>query len=802
MKSPGAPFNRTTASVFAALVCAAVAACGGDGGSDAGLSQSPISVNTPADLGTIQPGATAQVAAIVNNDSANRGVRWTLSCPAAPCGIVSPTATANGSPTTYTAPPAPRASNLVVTLTATSLSNTAVAASSIVTVSGVTVVIDPPGPVDVLAATTTRFTAMVNSDPTNKGVTWLVRCSATDCGSVSPSTSATGVTVTYTSPAIPPPAALTVTIVASSVSTPSVLGSASVNVAANTVAVAPVTALIPLGTTQQFTAVLGSDPSASVVWTLTQNGIPCPNVCGTLSPSLTANGTSSTYTAPRALPANASVTLTATSVIEPTKWATSTVVLTAGNVKLIPTVLSFLKIKMKNLDCCVPPPQTARLTNTGNSALKVGGITIVGATPTAFSQTNTCGNSVPAGGSCDITVHFFAKGNYYSAEVSIGDSSSDSPQLIHLIGTVHYEMTAGMRTALARQTTAALPPPSGSNRVGTRVMHLVDSKRTDPFLANGARRELMMRLWYPAPTSIACVAADYTSPQVWNYFAELVGVSLPQVSTNSCLNAPITAGRHPVVVVSHGFTGTFTDYSFLAEDLASRGYVVASMSHTYEATAVEFPDGRLEKSLFGSHLTNYTRSDAGALAMAVSVRLADLRFVVDELERLNGRQDSGFVARLDMSRIGLVGHSLGGLATLRALETEPRFKAGVLLDSIMPPRFDKPLMQPVMTLVVGRERWNEDDCQLWGALRGPRLAENFPGAEHIALSDAVWLLKGNISTGSANPGIAIAAIREHVAAFLETHLAGQTRAATPNTPAPSDLKFRVATQAQSLCSSQ
>jgi predicted dienelactone hydrolase len=53
-------------------------------------------------------------------------------------------------------------------------------------------------------------------------------------------------------------------------------------------------------------------------------------------------------------------------------------------------------------------------------------------------------------------------------------------------------------------------------------------------------------------------------------------------------------------VFSHGLTGTFTDYTFLFEDLASRGYVVASVDHTYDASAVDLGDGRIARSRFGS----------------------------------------------------------------------------------------------------------------------------------------------------------------------------------------------------------
>src|ERR1700676_1479799 len=158
-------------------------------------------------------------------------------------------------------------------------------------------------------------------------------------------------------------------------------------------------------------------------------------------------------------------------------------------------------------------------------------------------------------------------------------------------------------------------------------MRLVDSTLNDPFLANGSKRELLVRFLYPANLTGACELAEYTSPTVWGYFSELVGMQLPEVTTNSCLAAPIANGPHPVVVFTHGYTGTFTDYTFIFEDLASRGYVVASVDHTYEATAVQFPDGRFARSGFGSHLGKSLLEDELSMSFALSVRLEDLRFV-------------------------------------------------------------------------------------------------------------------------------------------------------------------------------
>jgi len=333
-------------------------------------------------------------------------------------------------------------------------------------------------------------------------------------------------------------------------------------------------------------------------------------------------------------------------------------------------------------------------------------------------------------------------------------------------------------------------------------MQLVDPGRADPYLSNGAHRELMVRFWYPTSLGTLCNAADYTSPRVWSYFSQLLGVALPQVSTNSCLDAPVADGPHPVVVFSPGFTGTFTDYTFLLEDLASRGYVVAAVDHTYDATAVEFPDGRLEKSVFGSHLSSYTRSDAQALSFATSVRLADMKFVLDQLQRLATERGSPLAGKLDLSRIALAGHSLGGLTTVLGLQNDSRFKTGVVLDGLMPDYVSAPIKTPLLMLAAGRERWNEDDCRLWTALRGSRMAVNLRGAEHITPSDAVWLLRGIVQTGTASPEQAVAAMRDYVAAFLDANLASGS-AVPAMSQAPREYPdAAVVTRDQLLCNQQ
>jgi dienelactone hydrolase len=473
---------------------------------------------------------------------------------------------------------------------------------------------------------------------------------------------------------------------------------------------------------------------------------------------------------------------------------------TGTAVEFNPTSLAFHCHNVPT-NTCPPPPQTTTLTNTGSTTLSISSITITGST--TFSQTNTCSSSVVAKGSCTITVTFKSSSRgTFSGAVSVSDNGGGSPQKMSLSGT-ESKTGAGalaVRSAMAAHSTAAVPSLTGPSHVGTRVMDLVDSTRDNPFQADGTKRELLVRFWYPASVTQGCESAEYTAPAVWSYFSQLAGFPLPEVKTNSCLDAPITEGPHPVVVFTHGYTGTFTDYTFLLEDLASRGYVVASVDHTSEATAVEFPDGRFVKSVFGSHLDESTwLRDEQDLSFAVSVRSKDLKFVVDELARLNGEASGPFAGKLDLTRVAVAGHSLGGLAALLGLKQDARFKAAVLLDASVPDGSASLTDTPVLILAMGRERWSDEECRLWSDLRGPRFAVNLKGAEHLTPSDAVWLAKGAIKAGPMGTEKNLAAVRDYITAFLDTNLRGKPSAALLTGPSVQYPDAAVTTQKQLLC---
>ncbi|HKU20984.1 MAG TPA: alpha/beta fold hydrolase [Terriglobales bacterium] len=360
---------------------------------------------------------------------------------------------------------------------------------------------------------------------------------------------------------------------------------------------------------------------------------------------------------------------------------------------------------------------------------------------------------------------------------------------------------AVMLPASSAANTIVVPAPTGVYKVGTTVVRMV-GETDSQHLANAGPRELLVRVWYPTYIRQGCRPAPYADPYVWAYISQIAGLELPQVRTNSCQNAPVMNRAFPVIVLTHGYTGMFTDYTFLSEDLASRGYLVVSIGHTYESTAVQFPGGRLVTSVFGSQFSRAgVRDDLRSVRLARSMRLADLKFVLDELTRLNtiGR----LAGSLDLTRIAVIGHSLGGEVAMSMLERDARLKAAVALDADFSAASAMGTSSPVLLLTAGRQQWRTRECELWRNLSGPRLFVNLRGAEHLALSDALWLKKAvpqlNARSGAMPMETTISAIREYVAAFLDANLRHEPRRSLLNGASPRFTGAAVTGQNQALC---
>ena len=182
-------------------------------------------------------GATA-LTATLQNDSSQQGVTWTIA-PASGAGTLT---AATRTSVTYTAPASAPVSDMSATITATSVAQPASSGAATITVPALSVAVDPSS-ATVEAGATQTFTATVQSDPANKGVTWSISPTS-GAGTLS---NASRTSVTYTAPASAPASDLNVTITATSVTNATRSAAAMVTVPALSVFVDPSSATIDAG---------------------------------------------------------------------------------------------------------------------------------------------------------------------------------------------------------------------------------------------------------------------------------------------------------------------------------------------------------------------------------------------------------------------------------------------------------------------------------------------------------------------------------------------------------------------------
>ena len=176
----------------------------------------------------------------------------------------------------------------------------------------------------------TRVTATVANDPANGGVTWSC-APAGSCGLFVPGQTASGAAATYVAPATVPasPVVITATSVtntAKSASTPAITINPASGIEVSLSKVAQWS--LATGATATISATVANDSTnGGVTWSCTP-----ATTCGSFSPSQTASGAMTTYTAPSAA---GTVVITATSVSDDAQSASTTVTVTGGGVGLL-----------------------------------------------------------------------------------------------------------------------------------------------------------------------------------------------------------------------------------------------------------------------------------------------------------------------------------------------------------------------------------------------------------------------------------------------------------------------------------
>ena len=301
----------------------------------------------------------------------------------------------------------------------------------------------------------------------------------------------------------------------------------------------------------------------------------------------------------------------------------------------------------------------------------------------------------------------------------------------------------------AAQTTPLfeLPAPTGQLPIGTTRWVVTDQSRDEVF-APGKKHDIEIIAWYPRANT-ARVPGTISAPYIRDSMEEVLSFArlaklgdafarLEWVQTHATVDAEpaSTPSRFPVIVFQHGYTGLPSSHTALMEDLASHGWAVLHVIHPYEATgailadgnAVTFTDeknalrapitevfnewgpegGTMEKITAASGDGEKEKLMRGYLAALKNTDLVvkrwtlDVKYVLDHLPE--GGAPGRIAAKLDLNRLGVAGHSMGGVAGAEFCVEDRRCKAGLNLDGI--PQYgtmiDSSMPAPFLMVYSGR----------------------------------------------------------------------------------------------------
>ncbi len=187
----------------------------------------------------------------------------------------------------------------------------------------------------------------------------------------------------------------------------------------------------------------------------------------------------------------------------------------------------------------------------------------------------------------------------------------------------------------------------GSYSVGVRTLALVNHGQIDILNFDKETgkaplydRALTVEIWYPA--SIPPGMQELTiypsvlpgRPGAAPKTFEIAGKALRDAP-------PVKGEQFPLVIVSHGYPGSRTFLSYLTENLASKGYIVAAIDHT--------------DSVFGA---------MRGFQSTLLNRAADQIFTMQALEKMSGSPDNFLHGLLNASRTAIIGYSMGGYGAL------------------------------------------------------------------------------------------------------------------------------------------
>ena len=263
------------------------------------------------------------------------------------------------------------------------------------------------------------------------------------------------------------------------------------------------------------------------------------------------------------------------------------------------------------------------------------------------------------------------------------------------------------------------PIPTGEYAVGTFSYTVYNDREEKMYNAIGTKRSIPVKVYYPVSKESAqgLPKARYMSKETMDeirkqFFAPVNYEKAESDGTNrsECYeNAPFIEGeRFPLILFNHGYGAFIEGYTYLYLELASHGYIVASVGHPYEGMVTTLDDGTVYKQAKGLSSKVYSPFIPATIALLRfqkakgtneelwarldAIQKKYVRFMMDRVQEweLDTKAalkylKENYSCRIDFANgIGVTGHSFGGATAYALCEDEPEtFTCGINIDGAL-----------------------------------------------------------------------------------------------------------------------
>ncbi|MEG0772126.1 dienelactone hydrolase family protein [Clostridium sp.] len=343
----------------------------------------------------------------------------------------------------------------------------------------------------------------------------------------------------------------------------------------------------------------------------------------------------------------------------------------------------------------------------------------------------------------------------------------------------------------------SLPEPTGTFDVGTVVMDFTDNNRTETLSKSGGNRKIAVQFWYPS---------DRQETEV-RYDIEGVPVSTIQK-------------QYPLVIFSHGAFGMRMSNASTCRELASHGYIVASIDHAYQAFYTSFADGKVAivnndflNEAIGVQVDDIKGQKAFDITHSwLDLRTKDINLVIDSLKAGNLGTNGEFLkGHMDLNNIGLFGHSLGGAASAQVARVRDDVKAAIVIDGTMigdikglnsdnseiitEEKFTKPLMLMYGSLFQQEEAKKSaylPNIQAYNNSTNAAYSLFIKESGHLNFTDLPRIspfLAQKLGVGTVDSFVCIKIVNDYSLAFFDKHIKGQNSLLLENNTPSEQVEF-------------